>query len=220
MPVVNLNASNFRLTGTKVKALCINHPGIVLVLFKMTNCEYSKAFEPIFFQLAAKDTRVNYAIVNVSQCPDVVKMSRETTTPINGVPQLILYMDGTPGFKFNGQKNIPSITAFITKALTASAESSQNSGQSTQFMQPNMYGQGQAGYAPRAPGVSGGQNQPKYYTPEIGNAPSMQGMLKGGGGAYSMLGTGGEEEDDTKLIIPENVTPYNTPWANEYKSVG
>jgi hypothetical protein len=229
MPVERLQTKNFSVLGQRQKALAINLPGIYLILFKSKDCDYSKAFEPTFHQLSVQDTRIGYGVVELSQNKDVVLMSRQTTTPINGTPQLILYMDRVPKMKFNGTKDVPSLHNFISKALMTASETTAPPQQNGQFMQPNMYGNnqyptvgaGQAGYNPRSGGgvPPGGPGAQKYYLPEIGTTPSMTGMLKSGpGGGYANLG-GVEDEDeaDSKMIIPDTVTPYNTPWVSEYR---
>jgi hypothetical protein len=224
-----LNSSNFILIGTQNKSLGINISGPVLVFFKMQTSEPSNEFEPVFVKLSNIDVRISYGILDVTRNKDVVQWSRQTSTPITAVPILILYLNGKPYAKFNGTKNIPSLQNFITKALQTIPSAS---GQS--FMQNNrpgnehgnMYGpvspsSGGGGYPqPGAQtygsdyGVSSSRSQgPQKNVPDLGKAPSMKGALKGGGSpGYTSGGNYVEDDDDSRLMIPDSVTPWNAPW--------
>src|ERR1700722_12777919 len=92
--IILLTVQNFTFTGRNTKQLSINVPGSVLVYFKLENDEYCQDFDPIFKALTKKDGRVNYAVLDVAANKQVVNMSRETNTPIQGVPHLILYING------------------------------------------------------------------------------------------------------------------------------
>ena len=72
--------------------------------------------------------------------------------------------------------------------------------------QHNMYG---GGYAPPR-GGGGSYQQGKSYMPEIGTAPSMKGVIKG-----YVADNNVEDEDDSKLMVPDTVIPYNAPWEAE-----
>lgn len=221
-----LDSSNFVLIGTQNKTLGINLSGPVLVFFKMAESDPCKIFEPVFVSLSNSDLRVAYAVLDVSRYRDVVLWSRKTSTPITGVPVLILYVNGKPHAKFNGTKNIPSLQNFITQALqTISA-----SGGQKPFSPPgrgNIYGSAppsQAGdprhqmagsqgqYPGGGPGGPGGKNMP-----DIGRAPSLKGVLKGQGNTpgYSVGGNYVEDDDDSRLMVPSSVTPWNVPWEAE-----
>jgi len=226
------------IMGRQQKNLHINLPGNVFVFFKMTTCNECPKFIPIFEQLAAKDRRVNYAIVNVEEYRDIVVMSRQSTTPIHSVPTLILYASGRPHAKFTGNKNFQSLQKFISDALASIPQNPQ----SQQFMphpqtQQNMYGGGYSGAPQGAPDPRGQmgplqgqagfnpqntqQNAKGYYSPEIGNSPSLSSVIKGGSGpgGYAYVNQV-QEEDDNKLMVPDAVIPYNTPWESEYRRLG
>lgn len=205
MSVHTLTHHNFTVLGSHKKTLCVNiNVKLLLVFFKMDTCNICAQFEPIFYQLSQTDTRVSYGILNITQNREIAIWSRQTSTPINAVPTLILYVDGKPHVKFNGNKNIPSIQNFITQALsTTGGNSAAMPPQAKPFVNQNMYG---------PPTVPGGPQQHKSWMPEIGAAPSMKGMIKGGGG----YGPGGvDDDDDNVLRIPDNVVPWNTPWDAE-----
>lgn len=204
-----LNGSNFMILGTRQKSLGINIQGSVLVLFKMQNDPNCAAFEPVFSKLASQENRVMFAILDLAHNRDVAKWSMETSTQIRAVPLLILYINGKPHAKFNGAQNVSSVQGFITKALgaamgTPASVHSQTSGVPSSFMpSQNMYG-----------GQNYSQQQKKSWEPDIGKAPSLKGIIKGGV-PKGFAGNGYEEEDEPRLLIPDTVIPHNTPWEAE-----
>lgn len=207
--VHQLTSQNFRIVGTNRKTLNITAPGILLVFFKMAGCPGCAQFEPVFYQLPNIERRVNYAIVDLSQQRDVVKMSRSTVTPIDTVPFIMLYADGRPRAKYTGKKRVQDIQAFLNKILP---QLRQNFTPQQNFAPQR----GQSGFVGQAPP----QAQPKVYMPEMDRGPSLQGIVRGDGSSnYSYLGDI-EEEDEEKLSVPEQVTPHNTPWEGGYRKMG
>ena len=218
-----LSSAQFAVRGNQRKALALNMSGTVLVYFRFsTGCPNCKKFDPIFNQLSTMDRRVAYASIDLTQYRDVVQMSRQTSTPIDAVPAMILYLNGIPHARFNGAKNVPSIQNFLTKALENNAQAPPQ-----QQFSGNMYGggaaaasggsfgpqKGSAGFAPQIPGANGSG---KAWMPEIGDAPSMRGVLKGSGGKQPQI----DDEEDEHLMMPASVIPYNTPWEGEYRTLG
>ena len=175
---------------------------------------------------------VNYATCDISVNRQVPQMSRQTNHPIKAVPWIFFYSGGFPVACFKGKKNIPSLQAFINKAL----QEAENRRQRTQntFVPPNqgagnMYSGGQYSRAPSQGHPQGGRPQggrpqgppPKYWKPEIGKAPSITGIVKGGGNTqYSYLGNQVQEEDEEKALVPEDITPHNKPWDSGYRRMG
>ncbi|HMP31045.1 MAG TPA: thioredoxin family protein [Saprospiraceae bacterium] len=199
-----LTAQNFVFIGNKNKSLGINVDGNVLVYFKINGDPNCNVFDPVFSQLAAKENRAMLAILDIQQNSNVYRMSKETSTPLQAVPLLILYVNGRPHAKFNGTKNLGSLQGFITKALSATAAAPKTV-PSTFMPSQNMYGGGQG---------SQYQQPQKGWNPEIGKPPSLKGVIKGGGGY--MNGNNVEEEDEHKLMIPDTVIPHNTPWEIDF----
>jgi thiol-disulfide isomerase/thioredoxin len=222
--IKHLTSANFVIFGKQQKTLGINLNGNVLVFFKMTGCQNCSTFEPVYGQLATKEHRVMFAVADVSQYRDIVNMSRNTLTPIQAVPSLILYINGRPHAKFNGTKNIPSLESFITKALSTGIDQQTPPFQNQQqFMQqsPNAVPSNMYGGTARPMAPQGYSQQQNSYYPEIGEAPSMRGVIKGtsNNGGYAKINTV-EEEDDSKILIPDGIVPYNTPWETEYRRLG
>lgn len=201
--MMNLNSDNFVVLGTRTKTLGITIPGNVLVFFKMSTCPNCASFEPIFVNLSHQENRVTHAVIDVGQYRDVAMTSKNTSTPITAVPCLILYIEGRPHSRIPGAKNVAAVRDFITKSLQAKPKAAQQ-----QFM-PSNYGGANASVKMQQ--VPGGQNTGKSYVPDIGKAPSMKGIIKGARGGYSG-GNNVEDEDEPKLMIPDDILPYNLPW--------
>jgi len=215
MSIHQLNSDNFTVVGRRSKTLNINIGGPVLVFFKMQGCGGCAAFEPIFGQLALQDVRVSYAIVDLTRARDVITKSRDTSTPIQTVPFIMLYVDGRPHAKYNGKKTISSIKSFIARALHQQAPPSSSS-----FMRggSSLYGGGRGGPTSGHAGYAHQRPDEKVWMPDV-KQPNLKGVIKGGGG-YARLGEV-DEEDDDKLLVPAQVIPHNTPWEmSDYASIG
>jgi hypothetical protein len=118
---------------------------------------------------------------------------------------LILYVDGMPRAKFNGAKNVQSLQGHITNALSGKNARAQPSYQPQQPGE-NMYGPS--------------QHTGNAYIPEqLGPEPSLKGAIRAQpprGFQNSFAGV--EEDGEPRLLVPGEVTPYNTPWETEIKS--
>jgi len=234
-----LTSQNFSVVhGKNCRVLKISVPGNVLVFFKATVCPGCGEVEPIFGALATKDHRVSYCVVNVDDYRDLIMMARETSTPIQAVPMLMLYCNQFPKARFTGAKNLPSIQSFLTKALQSTVAASAGPVSQTTAMTPMtspaqfMPAQGSA--SQMGPGMSGyympnGANVPaqgRVYQPDFASSggPSIN-MSRGGGQARgnNQLHANGsgvvgvEDDDDTSLLMPGTVIPHNTPWEIERK---
>ncbi len=233
MSIVQLYPGNFSLVGRQRKTMNISLPGNVLVLYIMQDCRGCQAVEPIFHELSRVESRVKYAICNLTNARDIIAMSHQTKTQIQKVPHMILYIMGRPHARFRGEKNIPSLRNFIGRALTASTQQPQEFVQ----QQGNMYGGGEGNYQQSAshmtpqyqrqqmqqqgPGPGPGQGKDKFWMPELGKTPTMTGALRNAGGStqYAYLGTV-DDEDEDKLLVPDQVIPHNEPWMSQYKKLG
>lgn len=235
MSVHQLTSQNFQVVGRNRQTLNINIPGNVLVFFKMDGCPGCTAFEPIFYQLAGQERRVNYAVINLSEAREVISMSRSTSTPIQTVPFIILYVNGNPFAKYNGKKNVAALKSFISKALSAPAPPPSSQGefmpqQQAPAQQAGMYGSGGYQHPPMAPqrGQAGFNqqhgpqqtNNGKVWMPEMDKAPSLAGIVKGDGTSQYAYLNDLDEDDEEKLLLPGQVTPHNVPWESSYKRVG
>jgi hypothetical protein len=197
--IVFLTPADFTVIGNRNKTLAITVKGNVLVLYKQ-NDELSRQFEPVFTKLANVENRVTFAVLDVSSQGgrEIVGISRSTTTPIQGTPTLILYLNGRPHTRFNGSRTIESIRNFISDSFQQ-ATAAQPAPQQ-QFMsapapaQQNMYG--------------GGTQRGQVLAPTV-DQPSLRGKLKNT--HLPMV----EDEEEPRLNVPDDVIPYNVPWEAE-----
>lgn len=220
MSVIQLKAQDFYLAGNRNKTLNITLEDNVLVFFKMQGCEGCRRFEPAFYQLVKNDKRIRYATCDISSNRRVPQLSRETNYPIQAVPWIFFYSGGYPVARFKGKKNVPSIQAFIGKALI---EAQKRQRPKRSFVPQGQRGSHGGSYPQGRPhgGPPDQPGQPKYWKPEMGKSPSVKGIVKGGGNSqYSYLNDQVEEEDDDRAQVPENVTPHNKPWESGYRKMG
>jgi hypothetical protein len=223
MTIHQLTSQNFSLSNTgKSKNLNINLGGAVLCFFKMDSCPGCNNFDPIFRQLSLEETNINYSIINLSSHRDIVTMSRQTTTPITAVPFLLLFINGNPHAKYNGQKTISALKSFINKALQHAPRISNNvqgfmpatqhSNNRPQDINSNRGGlQNNSSYKQIG-------NQSNSYMPDIGNQPNSNNFIKPKNDYNSQINEVEEDKED-KLTIPEQITPYNVPWEVHYKKL-
>lgn len=90
--------------------------GLTLLLFYSIDCDYCKTLIPVFKQLPQYVNGCQFAMVNVNRNIDVVERSKNTIAPITYVPDLILYVNGSPYVRYDGPHVIGHIQKFIFNA--------------------------------------------------------------------------------------------------------
>ena len=197
-----ISSAEFLLKGTgENRTLSLNLQGIVFLYFRQNTCPRCQHFDPIFKTIASQEKRMKFFVLDIDKDRKVVNMSKNTTTPINGVPMFIVYVNGNPYIKYTGERSAPSIKRFIDDALGKIKSTS------GQFMssQSTVGGPGQSGYN-MSQMRSSSQG---YYTPEGFNAQSY---MKNNNFIVP-------EDEDNILLTPESILPYNKPWESEYKNL-
>lgn len=99
--------------GTKGRLLCNSIKGISLVFFYSTKCSYCQSFIPIYKTLPGNIKGCHFAMVNVSQNPTVVSMSRDTISEIKYVPYIVLYVNGKPYIRYDGPYDAMEVAQFV-----------------------------------------------------------------------------------------------------------
>lgn len=172
---------------------------ITLVYFRKNGSPNCSKFDPMFQNLSRMDTRVDYAVLDLSRFPQVLRLSRNTVSPIQKVPWMVLYVGGVPGLKYTGDWHPKAISGFISSALPQISARNQQAS----FVQHSGAQQG---------GGRGQQRSQKTtYTPTFaGGPPNIQFSTTGRSGRADAF-TALTEEDHTLAIPPETI-PKNEPW--------
>ncbi len=228
MSVHNLTSQNFQVVGAQgSQTLKLNYSGNVLVLFKLQQCQGCSALEPIFYQLSNEDKRVGYAVCDLTHDKNVITMSRNTTTAITKVPHLILYVQGAPHARFKGEsKTIAAIKNFISSALQAQRPAPIQQYQTPQQAQPQQYAQTrqqQPAFVTQQPGQNmyGGQAGGPAHMPEV-NIPRQANNIAGANPraqAHPSMQQQCDPENESCLLSPPDIFPYNIPWEIDYKKL-
>jgi len=211
---MNLGASNFYLSGNNRNILSISVPGIVCVMIKMNQCDGSAAVQPIFYTLSGEERSIQYGILNITEQPAVVAMSRASNLPIAVTPIIALFVNHIAYAKFSGKKkNLVSLRSWLRKMISEVRQVQQHPGQFQQssfVQQPQpSHGYPQQGHPSARGGFPGaGRGGPQM---PAGRQPAFQSQL-----------SAVDDDDDQQLKMPDSVTPHNTPWeagikmAHEY----
>ena len=110
------------LNGQNGNILCTSIKGFSLVLLYSTQCSHCQSLIPLFKQLPGTISGCQFGMLNVSMNKKVILMSRNTISPINVVPYIILYVNGKPYMRYNGPHDMKEISRFVIEV----AQSIQN----------------------------------------------------------------------------------------------
>lgn len=109
-----LTSDDFVLSkGTKGTILCTSIPGFSLLLFYSTQCPHCQKLIPIFKKLPGSIGGCQFGMINVSTNKNCIRMSKDTIAPITYVPYIILYVNGRPFMRYNGQYTENDLKKFV-----------------------------------------------------------------------------------------------------------
>lgn len=204
MTTRQIGTENFFVSGNQMN---INLPGNTLVFFKSEQCQGCATFEPVFNQLSREDQRVAYATIDLSYHRNIVQMSKSTTTMIQKVPHLILYVQGRPHARFSGERNIKGLRDFLAGVLkTIPQQLPQQSQVSFIAPQNNMYG---------------GQSSTGHVNMPDSNPPRQAVRTAMGGGPVAQVHPSMQNQcdpnDEDCMLMPSHIIPHNMPWESDYK---
>ena len=148
------------------------------------------------------------AVLDIAKYPTVVGASHKTIEPIASIPKVMLFgPDGIVIDIFASQ--VPKTAASFIQ-FTVDRLPKQRPRKSTKYVEEESSDEDsyEEAPAPRRKGKSSGgaTGSGGYYEPEFGTRPKVGGFIRGG----TMAQDEGEE-----FLIPEDITPHNTPWATE-----
>jgi len=114
MSLLFLNTDNFSISkGERGSLLCNGIEGFSLILYYSTQCDYCHEVIPIFKQLPKYIQGCKFGILNVSKNNKLIEMAKNTIAPLEYVPYIILYTNGKPFMRYEGNLDINSIKNFI-----------------------------------------------------------------------------------------------------------
>lgn len=118
MSILFLTSDDFQLrTGDRGAMLCLKnsheYPGLALVLYYSNDCPYCGPVITKFKELPSLVTGCTFAMCNVSHAMDVVETSKNTISPIRYVPDLVLFVNGAPFMRYDGQQEVAAIQNFL-----------------------------------------------------------------------------------------------------------
>jgi hypothetical protein len=104
--------------GKKGYIMCNNIPGVSLVLFFGNRCDHCPPVKDAFNYLPRAVQGCQFALVNLSTNVNIAYMSKKTIAPIEHVPFIILYVNGRPFMKYNGDKTVQALANFVIEVLS------------------------------------------------------------------------------------------------------
>jgi thiol-disulfide isomerase/thioredoxin len=113
-----LNKSDFSIKqGDKGQIMSLNSipTGMTLVLFYTNECPYCEEVLKVFKQLPNRMNGCLFAMINLTIHREIIDISQQTIAPITYVPDLILYVNGSPFVRYDGNPNTDSILQFINE---------------------------------------------------------------------------------------------------------
>jgi hypothetical protein len=109
-----LSADDFFLAeGNKGALLCNRLKGFSLIFFYSTQCSYCQTFIKNYKKMPDLVNGCQFGLVNISKNKDVVFMSRDTISPLQYVPYIILYNDGKPIVRYDGPYDENELSTFV-----------------------------------------------------------------------------------------------------------
>ena len=100
-----LTTEDFQIIRGKTNGKNILSHGIrdySLILFYSTQCIYCQQLIPIFKRLPETIGGCQFGMINVSTNREIIRMAKNTVSPITYVPYLILYINGRPWMRYDG----------------------------------------------------------------------------------------------------------------------
>ncbi len=103
----------------KGKVLVNNQKGVMFCMFHadLDKCQYCADTMPEWKKLAIKMPGVKFGLCNLNHHRGVWEMSRQTFAPIDRVPYILLYVNGRPLMRYDGEKRADVMMAFLNDVI-------------------------------------------------------------------------------------------------------
>lgn len=113
-----LSTDDFEIKqGQKGPILCCKLESLSLILYYSTDCVHCKPLLPKFRNLTSIVSGCKFGIVNLSKNTKLIYMSKTTIDPINYVPYIVLYVNGSPFLRYDGNMEESDLRKFILDAI-------------------------------------------------------------------------------------------------------
>lgn len=100
--------------GEKGNMLCLTGwKGLTLIMFYSKECQFCHKLINKFKQLPTIVNGCKFAMCCINRHFDIVEKSKNTIAPIEYVPDVILYVDGSPYIRYDGPHEVDDIKSFI-----------------------------------------------------------------------------------------------------------
>jgi hypothetical protein len=176
-------------TTARGKLLRLKVSGPALVCFATNDTNY-KAIQGTLNTVArSRPTGAKILLANISKYPQIVQLSRQTTTLISASPTIMFFNSGAP-YAINKQAcNIQNIQHFVESVM-------QNIRSQEGALQSHVA-------SPSTP-LDSTQGQSGGYSAA---AAMMNRQMQ-----QPIQGSTIEADDDPNLKMPDDITSYNEPW--------
>ena len=119
-----LSADDFTLTRISSDVTIMKNPiqGFSLVLFYSSQCEFCRRLTPVFNQMPEALSGCYFAMINVTTAKNrkVINMSQQSNTTITEVPLIILYFNGQPYLRYDGENpTVEALSQFVLEVSNA-----------------------------------------------------------------------------------------------------
>lgn len=94
-----------------------------IVMFYTNECDQCRIIKPILLSFVGNPT-IQICMVNVYD-PDstkLIQLSQKTTTPLQHVPFIVFYINGTPFKKFDGDYNHSDFQKFVKNVMVEASK--------------------------------------------------------------------------------------------------
>lgn len=122
-PIVFLTDRDFSIQqGKRGNNLCVNMGGLVLVLFVSHNCPHCHNFLPQYKALSTKYQMCQFGIIDVGKFQNVAIASIKTSSPIESVPCLLLYLNKKPIIIYTGTFSFNAVAEFLQNKILSNIQ--------------------------------------------------------------------------------------------------
>lgn len=107
-------------SGNKGKLLCLNEvPGLCFVMYHVDSgkCTYCEDTLPHFKAASRMVPSCMFGLCNLSRNPNIIKLANSTITPFEAVPTLIVYFNGRPLARYEGERTAVDFAEFIQEMM-------------------------------------------------------------------------------------------------------